>query len=88
MAKAKAAKTKVVKAKVTKVKPKKRMSKGVLYPWEVWHLFIPWASNRPQKFHSLDDEFKTEKQAKAYMEKSPELIAPVIRHVEIPPMEY
>lgn len=82
---AKTVKTKVVKAKA---KRKKRMSKGARHPWEVWSLDTPWASNKPEKFHTLYEEFKTQNQAKACIKDNPGLIAPVIRHVDIPPMEY
>lgn len=83
------AKTKTVKAKVSKVKPKKRMSKGAKYPWEVWHLnTVLWSRKVIDKHYSCYQAFATEEQAKACIEKTPALIAPVIRHVDIPPMPY
>ncbi len=84
-----AKKAKVVKAKVSKAKPKKRMSKGVKLPWEVWSLPATWATMKVTgKFHTIYEDFATEVKAKACIKKNPDLVAPVIRHVDIPPVEY
>ena len=77
----------MAKTKAKKV-PKKRMSKGAEFPWEVWHLHVLHISQRTAKFHTFLAEFKTKKQATAHIKKYPEFIAPVVRHVGIPPMEY
>lgn len=79
----------MAKKAVKKVKPKaKRMSEGVQDCWQVWCLYVRYNSHLPEKHHTLNCDFKTEKQAQAYVKKNPQLVAPVIRHVEIPPMEY
>lgn len=83
MAKTKRVKTRTKKVKA-KIKSKKRMSKGAKTPWEVWHIDPDWEP----RFHSIAEEFKTEAKAKAYLKKHPYLVAPVIHHVDIPPMEY
>lgn len=65
----------------------KRMSKGARLPWEVWHLIV-CASCRTEKFHSFYGDYKTKAQAEACIKRNPDLVAPVIRHIDIPPMEY
>ena len=82
------AKTKKVKTKGPKAKRKKRMSKGAKNPWQVWSLYTPWGKKEPEKLHSLYEDFKTENKAKAGIKNSPRLIAPVIIHIDIPPMEH
>lgn len=80
------AKTKTVKKK-TKPRKRKRMSRGVELPWEVWSLDNV-GRMVPHEFHVLFAERKSEAKAKKCLKDNPGLIAPVIRHVEIPPMEY
>ena len=78
---------KKAKPKAKKAKPTKRMSKGAKDPWEVWSLDRPWRG-KIESFHSLCGDFKTQNQAEAWIKSVSDLIAPVIRHVDIPPMEY
>ena len=74
-------KTKVVKAKVSVNKKKKRMTKGVENPWEVWDVF--------NGYHSPNDGFSTKAKAeKAIKSNEGYWVAPVIVHIDIPPMEY
>ncbi len=80
----KRAKPKVVKAKVVKVPARKakRMSKGAELPWEVWCLRLD--GDR----HEYLESFATRAKAERNIGKDPDLAAPVIIHIDIPPMEY
>lgn len=75
------AKTKVVKAKVSKVKQPKRITKGVRNSWEVWTV-------DENGYYYIDMEYQTKNQAEKYIKDNPSLLAPVILHIDIPPMEY
>lgn len=81
---AKKAKTKTVKAQVTRVKQAKRKTKGARFPWEV--RYVDEYENK--EFHSCIEEFKTRKEAVAYITRNRDLLAPVIVYIFIPPMEY
>ena len=74
------AKRKVVNAKVSKSKPARRMTKGAVLPWLVFCA--------PDGRHRYPTFWKTEKRAEKYIKSNPELVAPVIVHIDIPPMEY
>ncbi len=72
---------KTVKAKVTKAKQAKRKSKGAKYPWQVQAI----ESGQHQTYLA---EFTTRPRAEQYIKIRPSLRAPVIVHIDIPPMEY
>lgn len=73
--------SKTVKAKVLKPKRKQRTTKGVEYPYEVW-------SVDDQGYYYMDCGYKTKGLAEKAIRRSPNLMAPVIVHIVIPPMEY
>lgn len=76
------AKRKVVKAKVSRLK--KRMSKGVVYPFQVWSLVRGG-------FHELRASVLSRKDAEHFIQHPGDfgdLIAPVILEIPIKPMEY
>lgn len=75
------AKTKVVKAKVTKARQRKRMSKGVEDSWEL--LAVNFYGYHE---HILSES--TKREIEDYIKDNPSLLAPIIRHTVIPPMEY
>jgi len=75
-------KAKVVEAKVMKP-PKKRMSKGLMYPWEVYFI-----DDLKAGYHSVDAECKTQNEAERYIKNNPDVPGLVIVHIDIPPMEY
>ena len=73
-------KAKRIKAKVIKAKQTKRMSRGNSYPHQVW------AVRRGE--HEFQERLSSRHAADRYIETRPELDAPVIVHIDIPPMEY
>ncbi len=80
-------KVKVVEDKVTKAKQAKRKTKGADFPWEVWSA----AETASGSYHSHECSFQTKTGkagAEQYIKENPDLLAPVIRHIHIPPMPY
>ncbi len=75
-------KTKVVKAKVKKPRQRKRMSRGAVFPYQVW------SCDNDGDYTQWED-FGTELEAQECVEDDTHrLLAPVIVHIDIPPMEY
>jgi len=68
--------------KVSKAKQSKRMSKGADFPWVVWHI----CEGNDQ--HSEYSAHKTKSRAERCVRQNLGLVAPVIAHTGIPPMEY
>ena len=91
MVKSKEVKTKIVKPEVIEVEQAKRLSKGAVCPWEVRSILTecnyPYQKKRVGCYGNVE-EFKTRKQAAAYIKTNPGLIAPILVHVVIPPTEY
>ncbi len=73
---------KYIEAKVIKGQRCKRMSKGSENPWEVRCV------QTYNGYYGRWEVFKTEQLAMEYIEDNPELLAPVIIYVNIPPMPY
>ena len=69
-----------IKAEVRK--GPKRKSKGAYLPWEVWAI-----ETEDQCYHFVE-MCKTEAEARRTIKRCPDLIAPVIVHIKILPMEY
>ena len=76
--------TKVVKAKVTKAKQAKRKTKGADCPWEVWSA----AETASGSYHMHGCSSQTKAEAEQYIKENPDLLAPVVVHIHIPPMPY
>ena len=74
-------KVKVVKAKVVKAKRAKRMSKGNEFPWTLQIV-------TSDGYHQGAGGWQIRKDVEDYIKTHPKLNAPVIVHIDIPPMEY